>query len=1131
MNRLGREPILKGFHIIGFILVMNWSFAQTYPVKFGHIGSRDGLSQVTVYHIHKDYLGFLWLGTSEGLNKYDGTDITVYLPILEDSTSISSGFIKKIIEDEAHNLWITTANGLNRLDRKNDRFSRFLVKEDNSENGLPSHLTDMVQDENGNLWIGTLEGGIYQMNEHTQIPTYYPPPPSYEDINCLLIDSQSQLWTAFQTGQVAIFDKKTKRFNEIKELSDTVEIRSLYEDTKGNFWVGTDRSGLKLWDKKTKTTKHFLNDVNNPNSINNNVIWSITEDSRGNLMLGTEAGVNFLNLHTFSVEQPYFWNTQQDPINTYGLSANFVRYIFHDEDTNITWFGNTETGVDYWDRRTQQFIHYHAMGSRNEEGSTNILSNKVVWSICGNDDQYIWCGTSNGLNQINRTTGQVKFYYHEPDNIKNSLGSGRIWSIIDGGNNTFWIGTSDTKGITKLSVGSDGKPTFRTYLGASSNSIRSLHKDQYGYIWVGTNVGLNKFDERSEEFQSYFANLHDPNAISDNYIRAILQDSKARLWIGTSGGGLNLFDYQKETFKVFQHDHRDSTSICNSQIRALYEDKKGQLWIGTSGGLSKMVEHKGQIQFKNYSIENGLPNNIIYAVQGDKKDRIWFSSNKGISCLNPSTNSISNFSIEDGLQDMEFNSNASFKSKQGELFFGGVNGFNFLQPENISIHDTASSKVILTEFRLNNRHVPVTSNGRLKENINEAKRIDLNRNDKVFSFRFAALDLGQRIANRYAYKLEGWDEDWNYVEQQNLAFYTNIPYGNYTFKVKTATKNGSWDTEVTSIQVVIPPAFWQTAPFWASMVLFFIGCILLYVRIRTRALNQQKMLLEDTVKERTEELNRRNQDLETALTDLKKTQTKLIQSERLASLGQLTAGIAHEINNPINFVASNVQALKMDFEDIQQLLFKVTELKECDESKICLNELMQISDRIDTEYLSKEVNELIGGIERGAKRTQNIVTSLRAFSRDTKNDFVEADIQENLDSTLTILNSQIRDRITIHKNYGNIPNIKCQIGKLNQVFLNIIVNSIQAIEGEGAISIATLKENQHLIIEIKDTGKGMDAATQKQIFEPFFTTKEVGDGTGLGLAISYGIIEEHQGSIEVESEVGKGSIFRIQLPI
>lgn len=314
--------------------------------------------------------------------------------------------------------------------------------------------------------------------------------------------------------------------------------------------------------------------------------------------------------------------------------------------------------------------------------------------------------------------------------------------------------------------------------------------------------------------------------------------------------------------------------------------------------------------------------------------------------------------------------------------------------------------------------------------------------------------------------------------------------------------------------------------------LILIGAALLLVALfyifwmnRMRQKNLQQLRTE---KEHSEKLLAEKEQL---LTDLQEAQSQIIQSEKMASLGQLTAGIAHEINNPINFITSNVHALKLDFRDIEQLLERVSQLNPCKDPRKCIEEIETISREIEVDYLRTEIGNLIKGIERGANRTQNIVASLRTFSRDTKEAFVDADIHEGIDSTLTILNNKLLHRIQVHKNYGDLPSIKCQISKLNQVFLNILNNGIQAIEGEGEIYIKTFRENGQIHISFKDTGKGIDQNTKNRIFEPFFTTKRIGEGTGLGLAISYGIIEEHQGQISVNSKPGEGTEFVVSLPV
>jgi len=401
------------------------------------------------------------------------------------------------------------------------------------------------------------------------------------------------------------------------------------------------------------------------------------------------------------------------------------------------------------------------------------------------------------------------------------------------------------------------------------------------------------------------------------------------------------------------------------------------------------------------------------------------------------------------------------------------------------------------------------------------------------------------IRPKYAYKLENKDDTWKYPNNQNIAFYDNVPPGNYVFRVKAANNDGIWNEKGTSIKVIIQPTFVQTWYFKASLILGGIGLGYLIYLNRVRSLRQRSETLEKMVKERTEQLENKSEQLESknlelasTVKTLKETQQQLVVSEKMASLGQLTAGIAHEINNPINFISSNVQALKMDFQDMQNVLKKVKELEKTTNPKHLTNELIRLGQQLDYDLLEEEISELLAGIERGTERTVNIVSSLRIFSRNSTDNFAKADIHEGLDSTITILNSQFNGHITIEKAYGNLPPIKCQISRLNQVFLNIINNSIQAINAKsngvlhpGIIKISTKKMGNQVQISIKDNGNGMNEETLKRLFEPFYTTKDVGEGTGLGLSISYGIIEQHNGKIDVSSTLGKGTEFLIYLPI
>ena len=413
----------------------------------------------------------------------------------------------------------------------------------------------------------------------------------------------------------------------------------------------------------------------------------------------------------------------------------------------------------------------------------------------------------------------------------------------------------------------------------------------------------------------------------------------------------------------------------------------------------------------------------------------------------------------------------------------------------------------------------------------------LSSSDNSISFEFAALNYTLPEKNSYAYKLENFDPTWR-TGSNTFAMYTNLAPGDYTFMVKAANNDGQWNDDPTELKVVIEPTLVQTWYFKVGIFFALIGLSYLLFKTRVKQLQRNQQQLEETVRDRTQQLQSQKEELEKALETLRETQNQLLTSEKMASLGQLTAGIAHEINNPINFISSNVQALKMDFKDVQDVLQKVKALENHQDLKNGIRELLQVGKQMDVQLLQKEINQLLAGIERGTERTVSIVSSLRTFSRNSNETFMSSDIHEGLDSTLTILNSQFNGHINVIKNYGDIPLIPCQIGRLNQVFLNIINNAIHAIDAQplgdqypGKIAITTSQQNGDVNIEISDNGVGMDGMTQKRIFEPFYTTKDVGEGTGLGLSISYGIIEQHRGNIEVKSQEGAGTIFHITLPV
>ncbi len=1122
---------LKRYCFLSSLLIFPiWLVSQSLNPRFERLplGGDNGLSQATVRAILQDTMGFMWFGTADGLNRYDGKSFTVHRHQPEAPESLSSNDVQILYEDIRGNLWVGTNYGLNRFDRVHNDFKNYLHQKGEAGSLSDNFVGEIISDADGQMWVGVGDGtlSLYQADEDNF--RHYAHPDHRSKINELHLANDNTIWIAFEDQSFFNFNPATGEFKEVIGRTDQ-EIISIYQDATDRLWLGLDNGGLLVYHPDNGQSQFFQHDSQNIHSISSNVIWDIVEDKSGRLLLSTDQGINFIYPEELKGEDSVFRSYQNDPFNDYSLSSNFVIDLFV-ADNGIVWIGTNDAGVSKLDPIFQLFTHYAVRNSQ-----ADLLSHNAVWSICETEEGTIWVGTSNGLNRIDRENSEVEQYFHHPDKA-NSVAHDRIWAIVQDTRNTFWLGTSG--GMNKMTIRPDGSPSFQNWqhdpndpTTISANSVRFILKDHLENIWVGTNLGFNLFNPVTGQFKRYQADSSKPGSISSNYVRSIYQGRDKRLWICTIDG-LNQYLYDRDEFIYYRHDPSDSTSLSNDIIRCVYQDRKGRLWVGTSSGLNRGIldESTGLLYFEHFSERDGLPNDIIYGILEDQAGNLWISTNRGISCFDPEKRSFRNYDFDNGLQGDEFNQNAQFQNAKGEFFFGGINGFNIFKPEEILL--SGQHNLVFEDFQINYRPVSIRDQKHLNQHISLASSVTLHPSDRLFLFKFGTLNYHRILKYTYRFRLENFDLDWNEVGQQDVATYTNIPHGKYTLRVQARLGDQAWEEREKSMSVIVKPAFWQTWWFRILVLMAILGIVWTIYQNSVGNLKRNKRLLEATVKERTEDIQYQKDQLEKTIQELKATQAQLVQSEKMASLGQLTAGIAHEINNPVNFIASNVEALKLDFADLQTLLNRIDELPNCDNPQRCLEEINHLSNALDVTLLKTEIADLIGGVERGAQRTKDIVSGLRTFSRDNKDKFELANIHEGLDSTLIILGNKLKDRIRIKKEYGEIPEVYCQISKLNQVFLNIINNAIQAInEDEGLITISTKAIDQHVQVSISDTGPGMDEMTKKRIFEPFYTTKEVGKGTGLGLSISYGIVEHHRGKIQVESQAGKGATFILILPI
>ncbi|NQZ90451.1 MAG: hypothetical protein HRT54_23045, partial [Colwellia sp.] len=690
--------------------------------------------------------------------------------------------------------------------------------------------------------------------------------------------------------------------------------------------------------------------------------------------------------------------------------------------------------------------------------------------------------------------------------------------------------------------------------------ILSLIEDSQGNLWVGTRGGgLNHFNSKTQQFTHYRHLAGDANSLSDDDVYSLFEDSQGNLWVGTDGGGLNHFNPKTHQFTHYRHLAGDANSLSHDGVYSLLEDSQGNLWVGTPDGIN--LFNNKTAKFKRLTTANGLPNNVIYRIEEDKQGNIWLSTNQGLSRMVPKAETFRNYDVGDGLQSNEFNGGASFKSKSGELFFGGINGFNRFYPENI-IDDKQVPIVLITDMLLSNESVPIvpllsrqsrtleqntetkslkvssSSNAvdevagfSLNQVIHQTKAMTLTYKDNIVAFEFAALHFSNPTKNKFAYQLVGWDKDWVSTDYKNRrATYTNLPNGDYTFRVKASNADGYWNEEGASLQITVLPPPWKTWWAYALYGLFLLSLVLAFIYsqrkkvIFVQSVNAQ---LEHKVAERTSELKAQKHEVEEKNKEILATQKQLIQSSKMATIGTMTAGVAHEINNPTNFTHAAVYMMKDETSAI----------------KVYLKQLAG-GDTADEEVLrsfDEKFSKLIGLIEtatEGTTRIKTIVNDLRTFSRLDDDKKLVVKLGSIIASTIHLVKTQY-DEIKIIIDIDSDPSISCFPAKLSQVFMNIAVNACQAIESKklgnkefvGQLTISLIKDVDRTQVIFEDNGCGMSEVTQKKIFDPFFTTKDVGSGTGLGMAISFGIIEDHNGILKVSSLINEGSIISICLPI
>ncbi len=1055
-----------------FFVFLCWgtsTLAQDF--KFTHLSTERGLSNANVTCILQDQVGFMWFGTADGLNRFDGYSMKTYRKNAAAKTSLPSDYVSDIAQDHAHNLWVATNSGLAKYNPRLDVFEKVAELDTRK-------VVALFVDKRGNLWVGgdrTLSVFYHTTQKWEHLSHLFP---ESDFLGTIAQTQDDDYWIGSNGEGVYHLHWPTRKVSRLvhdpqnpNSLPDNA-IHQLCPDREGNLWIATVYRGISKYEIKSH---QFTNFRASPGQRNAPLVNSIRDicPYRNTILLATENGGISQYDPTKNMFVNYL-NNQDDPAS---LSDNSVWCIYPDRQDRV-WVGTYSKGISVWDKRHSKFS---TIGM--------IMPDKVINAILKDSKGRLWVGTEKGL--FLKEQDKVTHFRHDP-NQANSLGADPVLRIYEDSKKRIWVGT--WQGGANLYEERSG--TFRHFIREQPidgpmylNCVFAFGETDQGQILIGSSGGLfalNVGQGKTTPFES---------TMSMRYLRDILVDSQRNLWVGTLEG-LHFFGSNGQTAHYISPTN-DPTSLSLKSVLCLLEDLQKRIWVGTKDGLNLMLVPG---KFRRYTTANGLPNNQITGMVADQKGNMWINTNQGLSKFDPSKHTFTNYDEKDGLLSRQFKANAIQSTTEGNILQGSYNGVNIFHPDSIRANPTIP-KVVFTELKVNNRLVQVAApDSILPQQISQTKQISLTHKQLVFSLDFVALNFTHSEKNQYAYRLDPFDADWNYVGQQRNATYTNLPAGTYILRVKASNNDGVWNEEGTRLQIIISPPWWLTLWFKILVISFLVGGVVSVFLIRTNFLKQQNRNLEQKVSQRTRDLENANEALKQQNEYIRDQSTKLEAANYLKD--QLFSIIAHDLRSP-------------------------------------LASLQGILTLLQQEGLSHaEFKGIAGELAQGTANASNLLHNLLHWANSQMKGSVirpeRIDLALLAQRQLNLFSRPAKDkdlRLTSQIPAGTIAIADTDMVDL--VLRNLVANAVKFCRIGDGIDISTEVSERDVQVKVTDTGIGISPENLALIFQrDVFSTDGTANekGTGLGLLLCKDFVEKNGGSIGVTSQLGAGSTFYFTLP-